>query len=57
MESIWKEMVMAVSRYVPGICLDRLRKATKTSLLAKNRIAPIPYIKVIPTPNSSIYIQ
>jgi hypothetical protein len=29
-ERIWKEAVVAWSRYYPGICLERLKETTKT---------------------------
>jgi hypothetical protein len=32
LERVWKEAVLAQLRYCPGICLERLRKTTKTSL-------------------------
>jgi hypothetical protein len=58
LEGIWKEMVTVVSRYLPEICLDRLKKSLKPALtatvLAKNRIVPIPYIRVISKPNSLV---
>jgi hypothetical protein len=30
LERFWREVVVAQSRYYPGICLDRLSKTTKT---------------------------
>jgi hypothetical protein len=30
LKRFWKEVVVAQSRYYPGICLDRLSKTTKT---------------------------
>jgi hypothetical protein len=37
-ERIWKETALALSRYYPGTSLERLRKATETSI----RIACVP---------------
>jgi hypothetical protein len=37
-ERIWEEVMVAYSRYYPGICLEGLRKTTKTSV----RIAGVP---------------
>jgi hypothetical protein len=31
MERIWKEIVIAVARYVPEFCLDRIIKTTTTN--------------------------
>jgi hypothetical protein len=33
LEGIWKEAVAAKSRYYPGICLEGLRKTTKTAMM------------------------
>jgi hypothetical protein len=32
LERMWKEAVVAQLRYYPGICLEGLRKTTKTSV-------------------------
>jgi hypothetical protein len=32
LKRIWKEVIMDYSRYYPGICLEGLRKTTKTSV-------------------------
>lgn len=37
-ERIWKKVVVALLRYYPNICLEQLRKMTKTSV----RTATVP---------------
>jgi hypothetical protein len=39
LERIWKEAPVAYSRYYPSICLEKLRKTTKT--LSQNSRSPV----------------
>jgi hypothetical protein len=41
LERIWMEMAMAKSRYYPSICLEGLRKTTKTPIRIDNVVAKI----------------
>jgi hypothetical protein len=51
LERIWREAVMAYSRYYPSICLEGLRETTKTSV----RIPGVPAeIQIKPLPNASL---
>jgi hypothetical protein len=41
LEKIWKEAVVVLSRYYPGICLEELRNATKAPVRIAGVLAKI----------------
>jgi hypothetical protein len=51
LEKIWKEMVMTELRYYTGICMEGLRKTTKTlgitGILARNGTEDSPNTSII----------